>query len=1356
MNKTLMPRGWRTMICLLWANIAVMTIAAQNARFLTLEDKLASSRVTSVMQDKDGVIWISSECGLDRYDGARMRHYSEVKGDTTSLSSNFVSEFCQTSNGMLYALTMKGLNRFDKKTDKFHNIPFFDSAGKSVPMTLVNAMIETPRYGTLLSTSGWGIYRLTADGKRAEAFFENLNTRYVNKMYLDKRQRLWISTLDKGNFLILPNKKVVRLAAPEGVGSVSVTCFTEGKNGAVYAGTEGYGVWRFDEQQNRFVRMGGELTAFTVRDMHYDDNRLLIGTDGNGLLQIDNISDAISRVTDLWLPIQMDRCTPNHIMRDNNGNLWVTFYKQGVGIFPKEKSPFRYYGSQQHNHDFIGSSPVTAVARDNAGRTWVAAENDALYFIDENGINHGRLEMADGNSLTNIRCLHLDNSGNLWMGTQGSGLLKMNAATGYVARVGEKEDGTPWIPSASISAIQDDAYGNLWVGTNGDGLFCVNLATGKVVPCNAEGDAGLAKGSLPISNRWVTSLAISYDEKLWIGTYYGLNRYKLKERLMSEYDHLRNEVVTAVVNDGDKGLWVGTYHGVWRIKGGEENIFNQENGIPNDVIQSLVADHDGNVWFGTSNGLVVIRKDDSMPLVFKSSKSMGINEFSNGAAAVCNNGDVIFGGLTGISIISPDKLESMSSKPRLYISAVMHNNSYVNHTTKSGRYTIVESEDDTDERITLHFAHDDGTLAICLTNYEYVNSDAVIYMYSINNEEWIRMPEGECNVVLNNLHPGTYSIRLKCLMRNVESDEKEIKVIVHAAWYAGWFAKLLYLIIIIGLIAYMVRNYRNHLLANEHERESKRLLDMSESKLKFLIDLSHEIRTPMSMVISPVEKLIATDGNNKMRRHYYDIIHNGSQRIMQLVNQMLDMSKIEQGKLKLTFRPTNITRYVENICSFMDSMAEQKGLALSFHSVLEDHELWIDNGYFDKVLVNLIGNSGKFTPEGGHISVSITESEMNGKPAVCIAVSDNGVGINPDDKAHIFERFYQSKQLANEGGLGTGLGLNLTFALVELHQGKIEVMDNPEGQGTVFLIKLLRGNEHISPEQMGPALEPNEDGTSSFTPGLADISEMMELPKVQSAKTTNERPTILVIDDDDDIRNYLEKELKETYKVVTAADGGEGWRIVLNVKPDLVVTDIMMPVMDGIELCRKIRQNINVNSMPVIMLTAANTEDYQLRGLDTGADAYVNKPFSMPLLLSTIKNVLQSRQMLRNCYEGRQESDVDIADIEDVPNHDELLLKRIIKVIEENISNSELNVEMLARESALSRVHLYRKLKELTNQSPSDFIRQIRLKKAGELLRKGNYNISEVSRVMGFSSLAVFSRAFKDFYGVTPREFVRE
>lgn len=1352
-----LTKKWCKAVCMLLVSMtATMKVEAQSMRFLTIEDRLSSSRVTDIAQDRDGVIWISTECGLTRYDGARMRHYGEVKGDSTTLSSNFVRGMHITSKGKMYALTMKGLNVFDKKTDQFINIPFYDTEGRLVPITLVNNIIETSRYGSLISTSGWGLYKMAPDGSRADKIFDNLNTRFVNTVFNDRRQRLWISTNDKGAFLILPNKKQINIKTLDGVSSSVIECFAEGKNGVVYAGTDGHGVWRYDEQQNRFVKVGGEMPNMVVRTMYYDEGRLLIGTWGDGMMQIVDGTEQVTRVTDLWVPIQMDKSTPIDITRDNKGNMWVAFYNQGIGIFPKEENPFNYYGPLQHNHDFIGNSPVTAVARDNSGRTWVAVENDALYFIDENGIGHGRLEIADGHSLTNVRTLHLDNSGNLWIGTQGSGLLKMNPVTGFVSRVGEKTDGTPWIPRSFIKAIEDDANGNLWVGTYGEGLFGVNLTTGKVMPCNALGDEGLAKDSKAISNRWVTSLTISNDGKLWIGTFYGLNTYNIKKRTMSEYEPLRKEVITAIKDDGHEGLWVGTYHGIMRIKNGEEKIFNQDSGIPNNVIQSIVADHDGNVWLGTNNGMGVIGKNGDTPLVFKGTKTTGINEFSSGAAVMCNNGDVIFGGLTGITIISSDKLVSITEKPQLYISAVMHNNAYINHTTKSGRYTIMETDDDSDENMTLHFAHNDGTLAIALTNYEYVNTDDVTYMYSINGEDWIKMPDGEHNVVLNNLHPGTYDIRLKCSSRNVESDEKKVTVVVHAAWYAGWLAKILYALIILLLIAHLVRSYRNHLLANEHERENKRLLDLSESKLKFLIDLSHEIRTPMSMIISPVEKLISTDGNNSTRRHYYDIIHNGSKRIMELVNQMLDMSKIEQGKLRLTFRPTNISQYVENICQYMDSMAEQKGLALSFNSVLENHELWIDPTHFDKILVNIIGNAAKFTPEGGHISVSITEGKMEEKPAICIGVTDNGVGITPEDKAHIFERFYQSKQLAKEGGLGSGIGLNLTFALVELHKGKIEVIDNPEGQGTTFLIKLLRGNEHINPDQMGPALEPKEDDAISLKAGLTDISEMMELPEPQSAKTPNERPTVLIIDDDDNIRNYLSEELKDAYKIITAGDGSEGWRMVLKMKPDLVVTDIMMPVMDGIELCRKIRQNINVNAMPIIMLTAANTEDYQLRGLDTGADAYVSKPFSLPVLISTIKNVLRSRQMLRNCYEGRQESEVDITELENVPNYDEVLLKRIVKVIESNIGNHSLNVEMLARESALSRVHLYRKLKELTNQSPSDFIRQIRLKKAGELIQKGNYNISEVSRLMGFSSLAVFSRAFKDFYGVTPKEYANE
>lgn len=1361
-NLNLKTSVVRLSVLFLLLAVIAQTSFAQRARFLSTENGLSSSRINHVLQDADGDVWIATEYGLDRYDGVRVRHYNERRNDSTSLSSNFVFKVHQSPSGQLYMLTMKGICRFDKETDTFTRIPFYNESGNYMPISLAESIVESPHHGTLVATSGWGLFKMNPDGDRADPCFGDLKSRFANYLMTDRRQRLWISTIDKGVFCILPNKKVNHVELVGLKDKPVVTCLAEGKDGVVYAGTDGCGVLRYDEQSQCFLPLAGMGRRLIVRSMMGEDDRMLVGTDGNGLFQIKTGAAELTPVTDLWLPMQMDKCTANHIMYDHKGNLWVSFYKMGIGVFPKEKSPFEYFGPMQFDRNVIGNSPVTAVESDNSGRIWVAVENDALYFIDHGDLaaqggpkGHGKMEASGGHALNNLKCLHLAGNGQLWLGTQGDGLLRMNTTTGQVVQAGVKADGTPWIPNNYISAIQDDSYGNMWIGTYGDGLFFMDMETGVVVPCNAVGDAGLAEGSNAISNRWITSLALGYDEQLWIGTFYGLNCMNIKERRMSEYEPLRKEVVTALTHAGTNDICAGTFHGAMMIQPDGMTMLDKESGMPNNAIQSLVSDHEGNIWLGTNNGLVLIRSDNSKPLVFRGINGMGINEFCNGAATVCNNGNVVFGGLTGISIISPDKLAGVSEKPRLYVSAVIHNNEYINHTSASGRYTILETEGNYRDDATLHFAHDDGTFGICLTNYEFANADAVTYMYCINGAEWRSMPDGESIVMLNNLHPGTYKVRLKCSTKNLESDEKVITAVVHRAWYARWYAQLLYLLLMAALVIFMVRSYRNHLLAQEKERYNKRQLSVSESKLKFLINLSHEIRTPMSMIISPVEKLIETDGNNQVRRHYYDIINNGSRRIMQLVNQMLDLSKIEQGKLVLTFRPTHITRYVDNVCSFMDSMAEQKGLVLTFNSLLEDHELWVDNDYFDKILVNLIGNAIKFTPEGGHVSVSITDCKMDGKSAVCIAVTDNGIGISDEDKKHVFERFYQAKQLAKEGGMGTGIGLNLTLSLVEMHQGRIEVLDNAEGQGTAFLIKLWRGNEHIPPMQIGPAVEPEQGEEQRAADGLADMPQPAGLHEPKVNKPSTGPSTVLVIDDDDAIRNYLSAELKSSYKVFTANDGGEGWRMILKQKPDLVITDVMMPVMDGIELCRKIRQNINVNTMPVIMLTAANSEECQLRGLDMGADAYVSKPFSLPVLLSTMKNVLQTRQMLRNCYEGRQESEVDIAELEDVPNHDEVVLGRIIKVIEDNIGNRDLNVEMLAREAALSRVHLYRKLKELTNQSPSDFIRQIRLKKSGELLRKGNYNISEVASLMGFSSLAVFSRAFKDFYGVSPKEYMK-
>lgn len=1339
---------------------------AQRARLITTEEGLSSGKIQHIMEDNEGNIWISTECGLDKYNASVIRHYHEQQGDTTKIGSNFVRRTFQASDGSIYVCTMRGLSRYDKLRDKFTPVHIIDNDNVNHTSFYVTSIVETPQHGIVFGTSGFGVYQMPVKGSLTAHHMKEVKCRYVTALYCDNKQRLWICSSSDEFFCIGTSGRLEKFSINGANRKAKViSCIMQDKFGKVFFGTIHQGLFYFDDT-TRAIELVKGTEKLRIADLYNDTyitgkkqgniisgDRLLIGTDGMGIYQMRPGSDEVEPVNNLWLPIPMRTSKALSIMRDRNGNLWLGLNQRGVGLFPYEGNPFHYYGQYDRNTDIIGYNPVLAVLGDSRSNIWVATERDALYRINPDGKSSQRYSMSDdGTELYSVTTVHEDQRGNIWIGTTDKGLLFADGKTGKITAFKGSIDGNPW-NVAIISSIIDDEFGNLWVGTDGEGLYRINLATGQVVRIKGKGDNVVKQGAL--SNQWITSLCATGDGLLWIGSYYGLDCLDIRKMsIKSEggvLDKFKGEVVTCITNARADGLWVGTFHGITNINGSKEKTLTTANGLPNNVVQSAVIDHNGDLWVGTNSGLAFVRKGTDKALMFKSSLGARINEYVRGAASVCNDGRLIFGGLTGIKVFSPDVVIDNVKKPVLRISGIYLNGEPVNGDTYSGSYLVCDAEPN--EVQTVNLAHDENSLVIQFTHLDYLLPEDGSYAYSINGKEWIQLEDGVKDLQLRNLASGTYKIRMKCIAHNIDSDIREITVVVHAAWYNSIFAWIIYVLLIIALVVWMVRSYNATVKAKAIERQNQRELEASRSKLNLLINISHEIRTPMSMILSPAEQLIASDGNS-VRRHYYDVIYNGAKRIMNLVSQMLDTSKIEEGKLQLTYHNINITRYVEEICSYMDAACEQKSIALTFQSLAQDSRLWIDPDHFDKIIINLISNAIKFTPEGGHITVVLNQQEKEGKQFVEIVVTDNGCGIPEGAHKLIFDRFYQvsndNKNKVNESHLGTGIGLNLCLMLVQLHGGTIVATDNPEESGSRFTILIPMGNDHILPIHRAEDDPEKEDARFKAdipTNALADSDAASGKP------TGSGKVHVLFVDDDDDLRKFLTDELSSEFHVTTCANGSEAWQSLLREKPDIILTDVMMPVMDGIELCRKIRQNINVNSLPVVMLTASESEDHHLRGLDMGADAYISKPFTMPVLFSTLRNVLRSRQMLCNCFEGRQNNTVEMPEVANQPSHDEKLMQRIIKVLEENISKPDLNVEMLARESGLSRVHLYRKLKELTNQSPSDFIRQIRLKKAAELLRQGNYNISEIANLMGFSSLAVFSRAFKDFYGVSPKEF---
>ena len=659
----------------------------------------------------------------------------------------------------------------------------------------------------------------------------------------------------------------------------------------------------------------------------------------------------------------------------------------------------------------------------------------------------------------------------------------------------------------------------------------------------------------------------------------------------------------------------------------------------------------------------------------------------------------------------------------------------------SGPWQVVDTTVIAANRFVL--ASSDNSFALQLSTLTYDNPEHIVYRYRINREGWVRMQPGVNEITFSHMQPGNYDFCVVAEQNGIDTPERCFTVVIHAPWYRTPLAYIVYLLVIAAVLwrylRFRRRKEQDRLRLQEHIHAE----EMADAKLKFFMNISHEIRTPMTLIVAPLLSLIKQDDDSH-RRSIYETIRRNAERILGLINQMMDLRKIDKGQMQMHMCETELISFIGDIHMLFDQQAKAKNIRFTYEHDTQMLPVWIDRQNFDKVIVNLLSNAFKFTPTGGQIAMSVTHNDRQ----VHIAIKDTGEGIPEDKLDRIFDRFYQTPSMANDRKTGTGIGLDLTRSLVELHHGTIVAHNNKDGAGCEFVVTIPLGNQHLKPEEIITEKQDVSHAVSLIDEEVVSHPDVVgELPKV------GRRQRIVIVEDDTEIRDYLAAELSSDYDVSMADNGRAGLSEVLKLMPDLVISDIMMPEMDGNELCSKIKGNPATNHIPVILLTAKSRDEDQLEGLEMGADAYVMKPFNLDILRRTIVNLIHTHQMLRLKY-GRNDQLEEQVDQVKMKSPDDQLLDRVMKVINKNISNSDLSVDGIAEEVGISRVHLHRKMKELTGQTPHDFIRNIRLKQAAKLLSSQNMNITEVMYACGFNNAASFSTIFKKFYGMSPREYM--
>ena len=896
--------------------------------------------------------------------------------------------------------------------------------------------------------------------------------------------------------------------------------------------------------------------------------------------------------------------------------------------------------------------------------------------------------------------------------------------------------------------VRTDRRGRLWLATMGYGLLRLDPATGEVKAYTQQGDAGNNPKVNSLTNNYIQQIEPSPDgRRIYVATTMGVCALDLEtDSWLTTFggkNCMNYGTPARVAREFGGKLYVGTNDGLlcYDLKTHKTHVHAMESGLADNGISSIEQDHQGNLWISTDHGLCRLDPKTGQTSNYFVDNGLQSNEFSDGASFMAPNGQMIFGGLGGITWFKPQDIKERDWHAEVKLTGFWVDGEPVTPATMSGLWQVVDTTVIAANRFVL--ASSDNSFALQLSTLTYDNPEHIVYRYRINREGWVRMQPGDNEITFSHMQPGNYDFCVVAEQNGIDTPERCFTVVIHAPWYRTPLAYIVYLLVIAAVLWRYLRFRRRK------EQDRLRLQghihaeEMADAKLKFFMNISHEIRTPMTLIVAPLLSLIKQD-DDPHRRSIYETIRRNAERILGLINQMMDLRKIDKGQMQMHMCETELISFIGDIHMLFDQQAKAKTIRFTYEHDTQMLPVWIDRQNFDKVIVNLLSNAFKFTPTGGQIAMSVTHDDRQ----VHIAIKDTGEGIPEDKLDRIFDRFYQTPSMANDRKTGTGIGLDLTRSLVELHHGTIVAHNNKDGAGCEFVVTIPLGNQHLKPEEIITEKQDVSHAVSLIDEEVVSHPDVVgELPKV------GRRQHIVIVEDDTEIRDYLAAELSSDYDVSMADNGRAGLSEVLKLMPDLVISDIMMPEMDGNELCSKIKGNPATNHIPVILLTAKSRDEDQLEGLEMGADAYVMKPFNLDILRRTIVNLIHTHQMLRLKY-GRNDQLEEQVDQVKMKSPDDQLLDRVMKVINKNISNSDLSVDGIAEEVGISRVHLHRKMKELTGQTPHDFIRNIRLKQAAKLLSSQNMNITEVMYACGFNNAASFSTIFKKFYGMSPREYM--
>ena len=1323
------------------------SLYANTDKFYGLKDKLSNSHVNSIYQDKHGYIWICTDNGLNVFDGSDFRTYYHRQNDSTSLIDNSVLTVFEDKKANFWVGTTAGLQLFNRDTEQFSTIHF--SYPRVTDFSYFSCILEDSKGNIWVSTSRSGAICLRADSHKPIYYMQtnsNICSNKINTLFEDRFANIWIGSQDNGiSILNIQNHTLVNYSCkPADAGSLSsnkVFSILENIDGNILVGTIDGGINLFSYSEKRFTRNyipSGDM-VFTMK--RGNKNNLWIGTDGLGLKSYDYTTKTITNYETDLNTVDLRKAKVHCVLQDNLGNLWIALYQHGVLMIPEKKKVFRNIGFNSFYTDkSIGSECILSVLEDSNGRVWIGTDGDGIYRLNP----QRKVEkhyVYDKLKASVILSVYEDNQKRIWIGTYLNGLFLYNNGSDSFQKIPLVADGRE---IKDINIIKGDNLGNLWIGTNENGLCFYNPTTKLIRSYTYD----LLKSGNQISSNSVQTILLDNNNFVWIGTSTaGLSCLNTKTNTFAEYQKengkLNNNNITALIQDKNKNIWVGTKQGLHLLdlQKGTTKLFTESDGLANASIAGVEIDKHNNLWISTSLGLTHYNRANNSFINYYVSDGLINDEYRRGAYFQSKSGELFFGGTEGLSSFFPFKIE----EPAQLKSVVFTNLFIYNEKVEVGQKSFLKKNINAAEEITI--SHNINSFSVGFAALEYNNPGKLVYQVKMSGFEndWKTLPMGSKIATYTNLKYGSYTFHVRAYLPNSKPIERTISVVILPPFWLSWWAKAIYFLLILALGYWLYKQmlHRAELQKEDLQKENEK--QIMQSKLQFFTDISHEIRTPLTLILTPIERLIKETPEGSLRNTYKLINLNG-QRVLRLVNQIMEMRKLDRGQVKLKASETDVQLFIREIVASFDNIITERECEFSLDIENDLPKVWIDHEKMDKVIFNVLSNAFKYTAQGGKISLKVDVYQAD----LRIRISDSGPGIPLDQRETIFNRFYQIQNDSNYNKIGTGIGLHLSRSLLEIHHGRIYVEDTGNSVGACFTMCIPLNNSYLQPDEMTHTQQ------SVSLAGLVQPSINTDLPEETESRkhlhsSNRFKFKVLVVEDNKDIRSYISDILSKEYQILQADNGNSGLDLAIQELPDCIITDVMMDGIDGIELCKKIKTNEKTCHIPVIILTAKTSIEQRVEGLEVGADSYIPKPFNIDHLKTRVSKLIELRQTIKNKYEGKYEVTQEQIKIKSV---DEKLFEKFENIVKEQLDNPDLSIEIISQQIGISRSQLQRKLKQISNQNPSDYLKSMRLKYAAVLLTSKNLSVSEVTYACGFASLSHFSNSFREFYGMSPSRYV--